>query len=166
MIAQYGYVGLGSNEGDSEALLAKARQGLGAATNIQVTRASRVYRTQPQDWTDQPWFWNQVLEVRTSLSPLELLDVTQSLEQELGRRRDGRRYGPRTIDIDILLLGSLTLQDPRLTVPHPRLTQRAFVLIPLVEIAPACVLPDGTSVTQALSQLVYTCIGGCIWQPY
>lgn len=160
------YVSLGSNEGDSAALLAAARQALAALPATTLEAVSAEYHTQPQDDPGQPWFWNQVARLRTALPPLDLLAALQAIEERLGRtRQPERRFGPRTMDLDILVFGSETVHTEALTVPHPRLTQRAFVLVPLLELDRQLTLPDGTVLHEVLSRLSYTCIGRRIWQP-
>ncbi|HUU37119.1 MAG TPA: 2-amino-4-hydroxy-6-hydroxymethyldihydropteridine diphosphokinase [Candidatus Desulfaltia sp.] len=130
---------LGSNLGDKRDNLARALSALGKA-RVKVLRASSVYRTQPVGDTDQPWFYNQVIEADTALSPGELLALAQKVERDLGRR-PARESGPRTIDIDILLAGDRTIATTNLIIPHPRMAERNFVLIPLKEIAPQAVHP-------------------------
>lgn len=132
-------LGLGSNLGRRRGNLARALRALQRA-GVSVTRTSSVYRTQPLDFAAQPWFYNLAAEASTTLEPRELLRLVKKIEKELGRVR-GRRSGPRTIDIDILLAGSLIIRTPRLKVPHPRLENRNFVLVPLAEIAPSAVHP-------------------------
>ena len=133
------FLGLGSNLGRPERNLARAVDLLRAG-GVEVVRASSVYRTEPVDHPGQPWFLNQVLEVRTDLDPTSLLRVAQSIEAAMKRVRTVAK-GPRTIDIDILLAEDLVLEIDDLTIPHPRLALRNFVLVPLVEIAPAAVHP-------------------------
>jgi 2-amino-4-hydroxy-6-hydroxymethyldihydropteridine diphosphokinase len=133
------YLGIGSNLGDRKAYLRKAIDRLEAA-GIHVLRCSSVYETEPQDVRDQPWFLNVVVEAETALYPLQLLGRTQNIELALGRVRR-RSKGPRTLDIDILLIGDARIRSERLTVPHPALTRRRFVLEPLAEIAPDLVDP-------------------------
>ncbi len=125
---------LGGNLGRRAANLARARKLL-AAAGVEILKASSVYETEPVDHADQPWFLNQVLEVRTGLEPPELLRLAKSIEAEL-KRRPTVAKGPRTIDIDILLAGDLIVDTPELVVPHPRLHLRNFVLVPLKEIGP------------------------------
>jgi 2-amino-4-hydroxy-6-hydroxymethyldihydropteridine diphosphokinase len=127
------FVALGSNLGDRVAHLARARGALPALPGTSVVATSRVYETAPQDVTDQPPFLNQVVCLETRLGPLELLHACQAIERANGRVRE-RRFGPRTIDVDILLFQGVETDDPELTLPHPRMTQRAFVLAPLAEI--------------------------------
>ncbi len=125
------YLSLGSNLGDREAALRGAIERL----PIRVLRASSVYETEPQDVRDQPWFLNVVVEGETELLPKQLLARLQKLELELGRRRTLPK-GPRTVDIDILLYGSAVVETAELTIPHPRMSERRFVLEPLAELAP------------------------------
>jgi 2-amino-4-hydroxy-6-hydroxymethyldihydropteridine diphosphokinase len=135
------YLSLGSNLGDREDHLRHAIELL-ERSNVAVIKRSSVYETAPQDVADQPWFLNMAIECRTSLSPLELLKLLLRTERKIGRvRRSQRRRGPRPIDIDILLFGNAVIQLPQLTLPHPRMLQRRFVLEPLLEIAPALTYP-------------------------
>lgn len=129
------YLGLGSNLGDRAAMLEAAVAGLAATPGLTVVGRSALYETPPWGEIDQPAFLNAALAVHTRLGPHELLDACLAVERALGRVRD-RRWGPRTIDIDIVDYDALELDEPGLTLPHPRLTERAFVLIPLAEIAP------------------------------
>lgn len=137
------FLGLGSNVGDRLATLQRAIDLLAAEPGIKVLRTSRVWETDPVGGPEQPDFLNVVAEIDTALEPLDLLEAVNRVEATLGRTRDVR-WGPRTIDIDILLIGDLTIDDPRLTVPHPRMHQRAFVVMPLLELVADPVLPNGT----------------------
>lgn len=128
------YLGLGSNLGDRAATLAAALQKLDSP-ELRLMRASGLYETEPIGLKDQPWFLNQVAEFQTTLFPLQLLQRTKKIENELGRKRDIRN-GPRTLDIDILLYGSAIVQSEELEIPHPRFRQRRFVLTPLAELNP------------------------------
>ena len=127
------FIALGTNLGDRQANLSVARGALGPQAIIQ--QCSSVYETPPWGYEDQPAFLNQVLEVRTALDPLPLLDHLKAIEGQMGRRATFR-FGPRLIDLDILFYGQRVLETERLTLPHPRLAERAFVLVPLHEIAP------------------------------
>jgi len=135
-------LGLGSNLGDRLANLQRAVDALGAEVGVRVTRSSRVWETEPVGGPEQPDFLNAVISVETDLEPHDLLAACNRVEALLGRTRD-IRWGPRTIDIDVLLFGDRTIDDPVLTVPHPRLARRAFVLMPLLELDPDPILPDG-----------------------
>ena len=127
------FLSLGSNLGDREGRLAGAREALAALPGTTLLAASRVYETAPRDLADQPSFLNQVVCLETGLAPRELLAACQEIERRAGRER-GVRFGPRTLDVDILLLEGAQSDDPELTLPHPRLWQRAFVLVPLAEV--------------------------------
>jgi 2-amino-4-hydroxy-6-hydroxymethyldihydropteridine diphosphokinase len=128
------YLSLGSNLGDRMGNLRKALELLGTA-KVEVRRVSRFYKTEPVDFRPQAWFMNCVLEAGTDLMPLQLLRACQSLERALGRR-PGTGKGPRLIDIDILLYEGTVVRSAALVIPHPRMADRRFVLIPLLEIAP------------------------------
>ncbi len=136
------HLSLGSNIGDGPANLRRAAEELerrGAA----IMARSSIYHTEPVDYLEQPWFCNQVLEIETGLTPLDLLAVIRAIEGSMGRVREGcPQKGPRLIDIDILLAGELIIDSPPdLVIPHPRLASRRFVLVPLNEIAPDLVHP-------------------------
>lgn len=145
------YFGLGSNLGDKAEALRRAREALAALPGTRLEAASRIYRTAPVGKTDQDWFLNQVVRGTTRLSPDDLLRRTLRIEANLGRVREVR-WGPRTIDIDILVYGDVHRSDPHLTLPHPRITERAFVLVPLAELAPEMVI-EGKSVADHLAAL-------------
>ena len=145
------YLGIGSNIGDKAAMLDAAVAGLAARPGIRITARSRDYRTPPWGDTDQDWFLNGALAVETALDPHGLLDACLAVEKELGRVRE-RRWGPRVIDIDVLSYEGATVADERLILPHRFVRQRAFVLVPLAEIAPDLMIGDET-VTQALAKL-------------
>ena len=135
------YVGLGANLGDREDALRSAVAALDAADGIEVVAVSTFRETEPVDYLDQPRFLNGAAAVDTTLAPRELLDALLAVERSLGRTRDGPRFGPRTIDLDLLLYGDESLDEPGLTVPHPRLHERAFALDPLAELDPGLVVP-------------------------
>jgi len=146
------YLSLGSNVGDRLENLRKAMQ-VFCGAGIGLRRTSSVYETEPVDNTDQSWFLNCVVEVSTTLEPIELLRKLQQIEAQLGRERTMPK-GPRTIDIDILLYGDLVLTGNELTLPHPRMLERRFVLEPLREIAPMLRLPgSGMTVEEAFREL-------------
>ncbi len=139
------FFSLGANLGDRQATISEALARLEESGHVQVVRRSSVYETAPVGKTDQPWFVNLVAEIETDLPPEALLDLAQRIEADLGRTRD-IRWGPRTIDIDVVLYGDQVIRTRRLIVPHPEMTRRRFVLEPLVEIAPDLVMPDGRAV--------------------
>jgi 2-amino-4-hydroxy-6-hydroxymethyldihydropteridine diphosphokinase len=146
------YLALGSNLGDREANLLKALEWLETA-DAQIARRSSLYETEPQELREQPWFLNQVVEIGTTLSPLELLARIREIERELGRKRVVAK-GPRTIDIDILLYGEAIMNTPELQIPHPRLADRRFVLEPLAELAPDLRHPvTGRTASQMLAAI-------------
>ena len=132
------YLALGSNLGDREKNLSEALTRL--RPFVQLTRLSSIYETEPVGVREQPWFLNQVAEGTTALSPVDLLRRVKKIEIEMGRT-EGIRFGPRPMDIDILLYDRVIELSPALTIPHPRLHERAFVLTPLAEIAPNLVHP-------------------------
>lgn len=156
------YLALGSNLGDREARLREAILRLEASDLLVVAR-SPVYETEPQDFREQGWFLNAVIEAQTDLFPLQLLAQTQAIEREMGRQH-GRPGGPRTIDIDILLYGHFVIQTSQLTIPHRRMTQRRFVLEPLAAIAPDLRHPvTGATVREMLAaiedqRVLVTCV--------
>lgn len=138
------YLSIGSNIGDREQYLREAVQALGAVNGVTVDRVSSIYETVPVGYTDQADFLNITVQLVTTLEPIALLDACQHIEQTLGRERT-IRWGPRTVDLDILLYNQDNIKMERLLVPHPRMDERAFVLIPLLEIAPDIVDPvNGT----------------------
>jgi 2-amino-4-hydroxy-6-hydroxymethyldihydropteridine diphosphokinase len=145
-----GYLGLGSNQGDRLENLRAAREALGRR-GVRVVVTSLVYETEPQgEVTDQADFLNACLEVDTELGPEELLAVAKEVERELGREPGGPRHGPRPIDVDVLLLGELEHRSEALTLPHPEVRSRRFVLQPLLDLDPRLRLPDGTALQEAL----------------
>jgi 2-amino-4-hydroxy-6-hydroxymethyldihydropteridine diphosphokinase len=146
------YLSLGSNIGDREAFLAAACQKLSAQPGVKLICSSSLYETEPVGYRDQGWFLNQVVEVRTTLRPGQLLAVIHEIENKLGRKRL-IRWGPRVIDLDILLYDSLSIETEDLVIPHPRIYERSFVLVPLQEIAPDLVHPDGLTTREHLKLL-------------
>jgi 2-amino-4-hydroxy-6-hydroxymethyldihydropteridine diphosphokinase len=148
------FVGIGSNLGDSRALIAAALELLGAEDSVAVVAVSTLRETDPVGYEDQPRFLNGAVELETELGPGELLARLLSVERELGRvRGEGPRFGPRTIDLDLLLYGNETVHEPGLEVPHPRLHERRFALEPLVELDPTLEVPGRGPVQALLSGL-------------
>jgi 2-amino-4-hydroxy-6-hydroxymethyldihydropteridine diphosphokinase len=146
------YVGLGANVGDREATLERAL-GLLAA-HVDVVGVSTLRETEPWGYVDQPPFLNGAVAVETALTSRELLDLLLAIERELGRvRGEGPRYGPRVVDLDLLLFGDDVVDEPGLTVPHPRLSERAFALEPLAELDPTLVVPAQGRVSDLLAAL-------------
>jgi 2-amino-4-hydroxy-6-hydroxymethyldihydropteridine diphosphokinase len=146
------YVGLGANLGDREATLRRAVDLLGAEPGVEVVAVSTLRETEPVGYLDQPRFLNGAVAVETELEPGELLARLLAVEQELGRERTGPRYGPRTVDLDLLLYGDRVVDEPGLSVPHPRLAERPFALEPLAELDPELSLPDGRRVGELLAR--------------
>ena len=143
------HVGLGANLGDREATIRAAVEALAAEDGIEVVAVSTLRETEPVGVGDQPRFLNGVVSLETTLSARELLDRLLALEQRFGRVRRPGEHGPRTLDLDLLLYGDETIAEPGLTVPHPRLHERRFVLEPLAELAPGLVVP-GRGVVESL----------------
>ncbi len=148
-----GYLGLGSNIGDRRAHLDEAVAAL-PAHGVAVVATSSVYETEPVGLVlDQREFYNACLRIETDHDPEELLRACKDVERSLGREPGGQRHGPRPIDVDVLLLNRIEYESDRLTLPHPEVTSRRFVLVPLLELEPSLTLPDGTSLAQALTAL-------------
>ena len=145
------YLGLGSNLGDKRGMLDEAAARLGATPGVTVVARSGYYRTPPWGDTHQDWFLNAALALDTELPPHGLLSVCLGIERALGRVRE-RKWGPRSIDIDLLTYEGATIRDPDLVLPHPHLLERAFVLAPLAEIAPDLAV-FGVPIADALAQL-------------
>jgi len=147
------YLGLGANLGDSEGQLREALERLNAAEEVEVTRVSTFYRNPPLGPPDQPWYVNAAARVRTRLGPEELLRLLQQVETALGRVR-GEHWGPRRLDLDLLLYNGEVIFAPDLVVPHPEMHRRGFVLVPLAEIAPQAWHPVlGKSAVDLLAEL-------------
>jgi 2-amino-4-hydroxy-6-hydroxymethyldihydropteridine diphosphokinase len=148
-----GYLGLGSNVGDRAAHLREALAEL-PEQGVEVEAVSSAYETEPVgEVLDQPDFLNAAVRIRTELEPEALLEACKAIEVEQGRMLAAGRHSPRPLDIDLLLLGDLELSTERLTLPHPEVTSRRFVLTPLLELDPNLALPDGTRLANALAAL-------------
>ncbi|MGA1839365.1 MAG: 2-amino-4-hydroxy-6-hydroxymethyldihydropteridine diphosphokinase [bacterium] len=144
------YLGIGSNLGNRIKNLEIAAAALSRHPHIKINSFSSFYETEPVGYKKQGWFINQVIQIETSLSPLDLLKAIQKIEDDMGRKRVVK-WGPRTIDIDILLYADLLIVHSSLTIPHPHLTKRRFVLVPLAEIAPSLIHPSlGESISKIL----------------
>jgi 2-amino-4-hydroxy-6-hydroxymethyldihydropteridine diphosphokinase len=147
------YIGLGSNLGERESMIRQALEALSILPETDLVRASSLYDTEPVGDVDQPNFLNAVAQVETDLPASQLLWNLQLIEKRLGRERT-RRWGPRVIDLDLLLYGDEIIEEDTLRVPHPELTRRAFVLVPLVELEPLLVHPGtGETMLSHLSKL-------------
>lgn len=147
------YVGLGSNLDDPLRQIERALLALAGLTQTQLLRVSRRYRTAPWGFAEQPPFVNAVAELATHLPPRELLDALLALEREQGRHRDGARWGPRTLDLDLLLYGDLQVEAPGLVLPHPRIAERAFVLVPLADLDADLKIPGAGVVRELLARV-------------
>jgi 2-amino-4-hydroxy-6-hydroxymethyldihydropteridine diphosphokinase len=146
------YLGVGANLQDKVANVHKAIMMVDAQEGCAVSAASSIYITKPVGLEDQPDFANAVVEIRTTLGPYELLELCNRVEDEMERERT-IRWGPRVIDMDILLYEDVNIDEERLTVPHPRMMERAFVLVPLAEIAPDLELPGGITAHEAAERI-------------
>jgi 2-amino-4-hydroxy-6-hydroxymethyldihydropteridine diphosphokinase len=152
-VPRTGYLGLGSNVGDSAGHLRAAVELL-RARGVEVDAVSSTYVTEPVgEILDQPDFLNAAIRIRTELAPAALLDACKAVEAERGRGFDLPRHSPRPLDVDLLMLGDIELRTDRLTLPHPEVTSRRFVLAPLLELDPELALPDGTRLAEALAAL-------------
>lgn len=147
------YVGLGANLGPKEVTILRAVDLLAAEDGIDVLGLSQLRETEPVGVVEQPGFLNGAVALETSLSARELLDVLLRIERELGRVRDDRRWGPRTIDLDLLVYGSETIDESGLRVPHPRLHERRFALEPLADLEPGLQIPGLGRVSELLTEL-------------
>ena len=156
------YIAIGSNLADPVAQANKAIEALRHHPHIKLIACSSLYSSTPMGPQDQPDYINAVAEIQTELSPLELLDATQAIEQHQGRVRKDERWGPRSLDLDILLYSDQVIDNERLTVPHYGMKVREFVLYPLYEISPNLSLPDGIELKSLLNSIDRN--GLSIWQ--
>jgi len=148
------FIGIGSNEGDRLANISQAVQRLGSIPGIRVIQMATIYETQPVGGPPQPEFLNTVVELDTALSPHELLRLVKTLEQQLGRLAAAQRWGPRRIDLDILVYDDQVIQEPQLVIPHAQLHTRRFVLEPLAQLAPELIHPVlGQTIAELLAHL-------------
>ncbi|MBP3039299.1 2-amino-4-hydroxy-6-hydroxymethyldihydropteridine diphosphokinase [Bacillaceae bacterium Marseille-Q3522] len=145
------YLSLGSNMGDRLQYLSKAIRLLGNENEIKVAAASSIYETDPVGYENQAKFLNMVLAIQTNVNPFSLLQICLRIEEKLGRKRT-IRWGPRTIDLDILLFNKENIETEDLIIPHPRMLERAFVLVPLLELNPRIDLPDKTTLEYSLME--------------
>ena len=157
------FIAIGSNLDDPVSQAQQAIEALKDLPESTWVSASSLYSSTPMGPQNQPDYINAVVEIKTTLTPLALLDCTQAIEQKHGRIRKDERWGPRTLDLDILLYGNEVIDSERLTVPHYGMKQREFVLYPLAEIAPNLTLPDGTELPALLATVDKN--GLSIWRP-
>ena len=148
------YIGLGANLANPQQQLERALLALQQLPHSQLELNSSIYRSAPMGPQDQDDYLNSVAKISTQLSPESMLDNLQSIEQSQGRVRKKERWGPRSLDLDILLFGNFVIDTPRLTIPHYGIKQRSFVLLPLLEIAPDLIMPDGDSIKDLYHSLV------------
>ena len=148
------YISVGSNLGDKLGYCRRGVEALAADGCVRILAQSRVYRTEPVDYTDQDWFINRVVKIGTDLGPLPLLARLQAVQQALGRTAPAVRFGPRVLDLDILLYDGLVCAGPRVLIPHPRMAGRRFVLKPMCDIDPGVRHPvTGKTAAQMLAEL-------------
>lgn len=162
------YISLGTNIGDSNANIFEAHRQLKNINGIILDKCSPIYFTEAQENRNQAWFHNQVIRIILSdIIPYELLYILLTIESNMGRIRKKdleNRYGPRIIDLDLLLYDQEVINDNNLCVPHPRMIHRAFVLVPLYDIEPTLCLPNGLTLKKALEGIHYRVEGNCIYQ--
>jgi 2-amino-4-hydroxy-6-hydroxymethyldihydropteridine diphosphokinase len=147
------YIGLGSNLAEPRVQIEKALKALEQLPESRLVARSRLYRSAPWGVVDQPEFVNAVAGIETGLTPVELMQSLLTIERELGRERTGNRWGPRIIDLDLLLHGDAIIDEPGLRIPHPHLHERAFVLLPLAEVAPQLIVPGRGVVPELLARV-------------
>lgn len=152
------YVALGSNLDDPRAQVLRGCDALSRLPDSQLLARSRLYRSAPWGVAEQPEFVNAAAEIETTLAPRELLDALLGIERAAGRDRSGARWGPRVLDLDLLLYGDCECNEPGLTLPHPHLHERAFVLLPLSDLAPDLEVPGRGRVDELLARIE---IAGC-----
>ena len=162
------YLSVGSNMGDPMSNCSRGLESLCADGQVRLLARSPFYRTQPVDYLEQDWFVNAALLVQTALAPLDLLEKTQAIQVQMGRKDDAIRFGPRILDLDIIFYGNQVIDTPHLVVPHPRMHKRRFVLRPICDIDPTVMHPVlGKTVRELLDQLptdlqdMEPCSSGC-----
>lgn len=146
------FLSLGSNKGDRRASIREALNRIGMLLDTRVTDRSSLYESSPVNFEDQPYFLNIVCRIETGMDPFTLLGSVLNIENDMGRVRK-KKWGPRNIDIDILLYGDVCVSTPVLTIPHPRMFERAFVIVPMMEIAPGLKFPDGRKPADVLREI-------------
>lgn len=155
MTVHWAFISVGSNLGDRLGNCCRGIAALCADASVRLVARSPFYETEPVDYTDQEWFLNAAVKIETDLAPLELLARMQAVQKDIGRRDGGIRFGPRVLDLDIIFYDNLTLETPHLTIPHPRMHKRRFVLQPLCDIDGSVVHPVlGQDVKKILDQMI------------
>lgn len=159
------FVSLGSNIGESEIIFNKATAAIARLPHCEITASSKIYHTEPQGFKDQPWFKNQILKIALGREwqPQNFLTALLKIETSLGRERNGPRFGPRKIDIDLLLFGNLCSSQPDCILPHPRMLERAFILVPMLELQPYLQI-NGLNLQDALHRLKWRLVDNKIFQ--
>ncbi len=164
MKTQIAYISLGSNLGDTNKNLSNACDHIENLHNTKILKKSSIYLTEPQGLKDQPWFANQVLKVKVQdMEPITFLHKLLKIEIFMGRKRN-TRWGPRIIDLDLILFENKIINTKELTLPHPRMIKRAFVLVPLLEISPEVKLPSGEEVKKYLQKINFVQKDNKLWQ--
>jgi 2-amino-4-hydroxy-6-hydroxymethyldihydropteridine diphosphokinase len=146
------FIGLGTNLGDKEINLKVAVNNLKEVKGLRVIKVAPLYRSAPWGYREQEWFLNTVLEAKTILPPRELLSILLDIEKKMGRVRE-KRWGPRIIDLDLLIYGDLIINDPDLVIPHPYLAERPFVLVPLADLSPDLLIPGYGRAVELMNKL-------------
>lgn len=152
-MAEIVFIGIGTNIGDKKENIQRALNFMRTITSLTMIRVAPIYRSQPVGYMDQDWFLNTVAELKTWLLPHDLLKTLLDIENEMGRKR-AIRWGPRVIDLDILLYGDLYVRSPDLEIPHPLMNKRAFVVVPLADLRPDLTLPGGVAAAQLAVELM------------
>lgn len=155
LLAEKVYIGIGSNLGDKESNILNALRRLEEGGRVNIQARAPFYKTDPVGYTDQDWFLNTVAACETGLAPHDLLEALMKVEQDMGRVRT-IHWGPRVIDLDILLYGDAVVSTPDLEIPHPRISERAFVVVPLSDLAPNITLPGGKTAAALAAELSKT----------
>jgi 2-amino-4-hydroxy-6-hydroxymethyldihydropteridine diphosphokinase len=141
MVRHIAFISVGSNIGDRKANCQSGIEAVAASGSVELTGVSKFYETEPVDYVDQDWFVNAVLRIETALAPLQLLNTLKDIEKTAGRSESALRFGPRILDLDILLFNDRVMKTDRLVIPHPRMHERRFVLKPICDIDPSVVHP-------------------------
>lgn len=152
MMSDIAYIGLGSNIENPHAQIHTALVNIQSHEQISIQLSSHLYASAPMGPQNQPDYINAVIKITTGLTPIELLDILQDIEQRHGRQRVGERWGPRTLDLDIILFNNLSMDNDRLTLPHYGMAQREFVLVPLFEIEPDMIMQNGKTLASWVAQ--------------
>jgi 2-amino-4-hydroxy-6-hydroxymethyldihydropteridine diphosphokinase len=156
MMSDIAYIGLGSNMDDPQGQIHTALVNIQSQEQISIQSCSHLYASAPMGPQNQADYINGIIKITTSLTPIELLDILQDIEKQHGRKRVGERWGPRTLDLDIIIFNNLSMDNDRLTLPHYGMAQREFVMVPLFEIEPDMIMQDGKSIASWVSKCSFT----------